>query len=229
MPTAVFAPAVFRRSTRWARSRSRAALRRPRSVPGRVRGAARPVRQRQVDTAEHPGRTRCARRAAGAGFSTTTGRRRRGRADPLSPRARRLRLPVLQPDPSLTARENVALVTEIADASDDAPRRRWSWSASATARPFPGPALRRRAAAGRHRPRHRQAARGAAVRRAHRRARLSRPACVVLEGSPRVNRELGTTTAVITHNAAIAGDGGSRHATAQTVRLSSHRNRSRHA
>ena len=30
---------------------------------------------------------------------------------------------------------------------------------------------------------------------------------VVLEAIERVNRELGTTTVVITHNAAIAGDG----------------------
>ena len=33
---------------------------------------------------------------------------------------------------------------------------------------------------------------------------------VVLEAIERVNRELGTTTVVITHNAAIAGDGRSR-------------------
>ena len=74
--------------------------------------------------------------------------------------------------PSLTARENVALVTEIAAhpmTPDEAlaaggPRR--------AARPLPGAALGRRAAARRDRARHRQAARRAALRRADRRARL---------------------------------------------------------
>ena len=69
---------------------------------------------------------------------------------------------------------------------------------------FPAAALRRRAAARGDRPRDRQAARRAALRRADGRARHRRPACVVLEAIDRVNRELGTTTAVITHNAAIA-------------------------
>ncbi len=74
--------------------------------------------------------------------------------------------------PSLTARENVALVTEIAGDPTRCPATRSSWSASAgSRRPLPGPALRRRATARRHRPRHRQAPGGPAVRRAHRRAR----------------------------------------------------------
>ena len=73
--------------------------------------------------------------------------------------------------PSLTARENVALVTEISDdpmAPEEAlrlvePRR--------AARPLPGAALGRRAAAGGDRARDRQAAGRAALRRADRRAR----------------------------------------------------------
>ena len=40
---------------------------------------------------------------------------------------------------------------------------------------------------------------------------------LVLEAIERVNRELGTTTAVITHNAAIAGDGRSRGVGAPTA------------
>ena len=78
--------------------------------------------------------------------------------------------------PSLTARENVALVTEIAAHPMPARGGAGAGRPGRAARPLPGAALRRRAAARRHRPRHRQAARRAAVRRADRRARLSRPA-----------------------------------------------------
>jgi hypothetical protein len=73
--------------------------------------------------------------------------------------------------PSLTARENVALVTEIA--AD--PMRPEDALALVGLKgrddPLPGPAVGRRAAARGHCPRHRQAPRGAAVGRAHRRAR----------------------------------------------------------
>ena len=73
------------------------------------------------------------------------------------------------------------------------------------ARPLPGAALRRRAAARRHRARRRQAPRRAALRRADRRARLRDRQARARGRSTAVNRELGTTTVVITHNAAIAG------------------------
>ena len=102
--------------------------------------------------------------------------------------------------PSLTARENVALVTEIAR---DPMRARGGARARRPGRPprsLPVAALGRRAAARRDRARDRQAARRAALRRADRRARLQ-TGIVVLEAIERVNRELGTTTAVITHNA----------------------------
>ena len=81
--------------------------------------------------------------------------------------------------PSLTARENVALVTEIAT-EPMAPEAALALVDLARPhRPLPGPALRRRAAAGRDRTRDRQATRCAAVRRAHRRARLGNrhPSC----------------------------------------------------
>jgi hypothetical protein len=71
---------------------------------------------------------------------------------------------------SLTAEENVALVTEIAAR----PLHRltlWRWSVSATAAGVSRGAVRRRAAAGGHRPGHRQAAGDSALRRAHGRAR----------------------------------------------------------
>ncbi len=73
--------------------------------------------------------------------------------------------------PSLTARENVALVTEIVEhpmAPDEALAL---VGLGAPARSLPGAALGRRAAACRDRPGHRQAARRAAVRRADGRAR----------------------------------------------------------
>ena len=74
--------------------------------------------------------------------------------------------------PSLTALENVALVTEIAERPDDAGGGASAWSNLDHARrSFSRATVGRRAAARRHRPRDRQAAGGAAVRRADRRAR----------------------------------------------------------
>ncbi|MEI2731099.1 MAG: ATP-binding cassette domain-containing protein [Dermatophilaceae bacterium] len=107
--------------------------------------------------------------------------------------------------PSLTARENVGLITEIAPRPADARGRAAAWSGSRRAHgPFSRPALRRRAAARRHRPRHRQAPRGPALRRTHRRARRARPASSSSRPSERANRELGTLTVIITHNAVMA-------------------------
>ena len=77
--------------------------------------------------------------------------------------------------PSLTARENVALVTEIAERPMDPAEALRMVGLADRMRPLPGAAVRRRAAAGGHRARHRQAARRAALRRADRRARLTRP------------------------------------------------------
>ena len=123
--------------------------------------------------------------------------------DRLSPPARRLRLPVLQLIPSLTARENVALVTEISEQPMTPRRGARPGRSRRAARPLSLAAVRRRAAARGDRARHRQAAGGAALRRADRRAgHLDRHRRA--RGAGRVNRELGTTTIVITHNAAIA-------------------------
>ena len=132
--------------------------------------------------------------------------RRRGRS---SPRYRREHVGFVfqfyNLIPSLTARENVALVTEIA--RDPMPPEEALELVGLAERMdhFPGATLRRRAAARGHRPRHRQAAGGAAVRRADRRARLPDRRSWCSRRSRGSTRELGTTTAIITHNAAIAG------------------------
>ena len=76
--------------------------------------------------------------------------------------------------PSLTARENVALVTEIADDPMTPEDALALVDLGERLRPLPRPALGRRAAARRDRPRHRQAAGRAAVRRADGRARHPR-------------------------------------------------------
>ncbi len=106
--------------------------------------------------------------------------------------------------PSLTARENVALVTDIADNPMD-----------------PGEALRLVGLSQRQDHFPAQLSGGEQQRVAIARAIAKRPdvllcdeptgaldvhtGIVVLEALERVNRELGTSTAVITHNAAIAG------------------------
>ena len=116
---------------------------------------------------------------------------------------RRLRLPVLQPHPEPDrARERRA----------GHGHRRRSARARGGARagrargppgPFSGAALRRRAAAGRHRARRGQAP-SVLLCDEPTGALDFRTGILVLDVIERVNRELGTATAVITHNAPIA-------------------------
>ena len=138
----------------------------------RARRPARPLRQRQVDAAQHPRRARRAHRAARCGSATTTSSA--GDEAALT-RYRREHVGFVfqfyNLIPSLTARENVALVTEIADAPDGPRRGARARRPRGPHRPLPRAALRRRAAARRDRARDREAARRAALRRAHRRAR----------------------------------------------------------
>ena len=106
--------------------------------------------------------------------------------------------------PSLTARENVALITEIARDPMPAGRRRWKWCTWARGWIiFPA-----------------QLSGGEQQRVAIARAIAKRPevllcdeptgaldvrtGIVVLEAIERVNRELGTLTVIITHNAVMA-------------------------
>ena len=105
--------------------------------------------------------------------------------------------------PSLTARENVALVTEIAERPDGPGGGAAPGRPGRAPRPFPGAALGRRAAARRDRARHRQAPEVLLCDEPTG-ALDSQTGVLVLEAIERVNRELGTTTALITHNAVIA-------------------------
>ena len=143
-------------------------------------------------------------------------RRRRARAHPLPPRARRLRLPVLQPHPEPDgARERRARHRD-RRAPDGRRRRRCA---------LVGLAERLRPLSRRSSP---AASSSASPSRApspsgptcccatSRPARsTSRPGILVLEVLDARQPELGTTTAVITHNAAIAAHGRPRHPHAQ--------------
>ena len=103
--------------------------------------------------------------------------------------------------PSLTARENVALVTEIAERPDDARGGARAGRPGRAARPLSRRSCR---------------AASSSAWRSRARSRSGRTCCcatsrparstietgkLVLEAIARVNRELGTTTVVITHNA----------------------------
>ena len=96
---------------------------------------------------------------------------RRDRADRLPARPRRLRLPVLQPDPEPDRPRERRARDRDRRAADDARGGARAGGPRRAARPLPRPALGRRAAAGCDRARDRQAAGGAAVRRAHGRPR----------------------------------------------------------
>ena len=146
---------------------------------GRVRRAARSFRQRQVDAAEHPRRARRSDVAATSSSATTM----LTRADERElTRFRREHVGFVfqfyNLIPSLTARENVALVTEIAQRADGRrARRSRSSGSSERVDHFPAQlsggeqqrvAIARAIAKQPGRP---------ALRRADRRARHPRPAC----------------------------------------------------
>ena len=203
-PTApIFRAHGLARPTAAAGRGARAARCRPRDRGRPVRRAARAFGRRQVDAAEHPRRAGRAQRRrslvrrpslSGAGEAELTTYRREHVGFVFQ---------FCNLIPSLTVRENVALVTDIAGSTRCRWTRRSPGRPDAAARPLPRPALRRRAAARCDRARHQTAA-GAAVRRAHRRARL--PDRQAGAGGDRAHhRELGTTAVVITHNAGIAG------------------------
>jgi putative ABC transport system ATP-binding protein len=82
------------------------------------------------------------------------------------------------------------------------PPRRWTWSGWRPARPFPGGTVGRRAAARRHRPRHRQAP-DLLLCDEPTGALDSKTGVQVLEVLKEINDSLGTSTVVITHNAGI--------------------------
>ena len=182
-----------------------AARRRSRPLPGRVGGAARALRQREVDAPQHPRRPRRAHRRPGP---LPRPRPDRGRRRASCTRYRRDHVGFVfqfyNLIPSLTARENVALVTEIAEHPHDA------GGGAGAGRP-------RRTACD-HFPS--QLSGGEQQRVAIARAVAKRPDVLLCDeptgaldaatgvpgagGAARVNRDLGTTTVVITHNAGIA-------------------------
>ena len=145
----------------------------PRALRGRVPGPARPLGQRQVHPAQHPRR---ARRAHGGPGASTAGDDLTAATEAELTRYRRDHVGFVfqfyNLIPSLTARENVALVTEIAPDPFEPEEVLELVGLGDRLDHFPAAALRRRAAAGGDRPGRGQAARRAALRRAHRRARL---------------------------------------------------------
>ena len=131
-------------------------------------------------------------------------RRRRGRADRVPPPPRRLRLPVLQPDPEPDrARERRAGHRHRRRPDGSRARRsRWSGSASAsiTSRRS-SPAASSSASRSRARS---PSARTCCCATSRPARSTPTPAGSCCRCSTQVNRELGTTTAIITHNAPIA-------------------------
>ena len=129
----------------------------------------------------------------------------RSRADALPARARRLRVPVLQPDSEPDRARERRAGDRHRRASDGAEEALALVGLGERLRPFSVAALGRRAAARRDRARHREAARGAACATSRPARSTTRPASSCSRSSRASTRELGTTTIVITHNAAIAG------------------------
>ena len=179
---------------------SRRGLRSPQARAGRP---PRAVRKRQVHAPQHPRRSRRAdlRDACLRGARSLASDR--GRAHPVPALAHRLHLPVLQPDPQPHgARERGARRGHRRQAHvarrGAGPRR-----AVCAARPLPVPDVGRRAAAGRDRARRREAARDPLVRRADGRPRRGDGAAGPRGARPGQPR-LGTSIAVVTHNAPIA-------------------------
>ena len=105
--------------------------------------------------------------------------------------------------PSLTARENVALVADMRRQAHVARRRARARRALRAARPLPVADVGRRAAARRDRARGRQEAGDPPLRRAHGRARR-RDGAARARGARSRQPRLGTSIAVVTHNAPIA-------------------------
>ena len=154
-----------------------------------------PAHARRGSTARPPGWS-----ASAAWSSASMSEDRAHRA---APRARRLRLPGLQPAAALTvaAERDAAAAPRRAGASDRglAPGGRSTARARRSAAPPAGRALGRPAAAGRDRPRARHAARGRVRRRADRRARhaTGREVLALLRD---VVDDLGQTVVMVTHD-----------------------------
>ncbi len=144
---------------------------RPHAPRGRAGRAARPLGQREIHAAEHSRRARHAFGRRGAVPRPADRAGRRAGADPLPAPACRLRLPVLQPHRQPHRAGECRAGDRDRRGADGAGGGAGAGRPRRPARSFPRPALRRRTAAGGHRPRHRQVAGPAVLRRADRRAR----------------------------------------------------------
>ena len=172
---------------------------------GRVRRPARAVGQRQVDAAQHPRRTR---RADGGDV------RYRGHdlAAADDPALTRIAASTSASSSSSTTHSQPDRARERRAGHRDRraircrPRRRWRWSGWAI-----GSTIFRRSCPAASSSAWRSRAPSPSGPRCccatSRPARSTRDRHLVLEALTDVNRELGTTTAIITHNAVIAGDG----------------------
>jgi len=115
---------------------------------------------------------------------------------------RSVRVPVLQPHPEPHGAENVSVVTEIAR-DPMRPEDAWPSWGSASGSIISRPSSRAASSSASPSPRHLEEPAVLLCDRAHRRPD-SETGIVVLEALERVNRELGTATIIITHNADIA-------------------------